>query len=160
MAAIAAGLTDSASLHWGLPYPQLGDQGAPARRSRRLALYPEWYRPVRSRIVDLLRLTDNWDGRGARRICERDLVEALEFMASVMQFDTLAPWIGPLSSGGLQLVWRQGDVEVEAVFDSARGERELIVAVGDREWDEPAERGASLFATVVDRLSTESHVSA
>lgn len=159
MVAITAKVVGSSSLNWGFDYPQLGEQGAHPR-SRRPALYPDWYRPVRARIIELMRLPENWDGRGAKSVSERDLDDALNFMAGVMRFDTVAPWIGPLSSGGLQLTWRQGDVEVEAVFDSARRERELIVAVGDREWDEPVEWGGSLFATVVDRLSAEPPVPA
>jgi hypothetical protein len=146
---------DSASLDWRMPYPQLGEPASSRRHAHRPALYPDWYWPVHSRIVELVRLRDDWDGRGARSIKQRDLVDALAFMSSVMRFDTVAPWIGPLSSGGVQLTWRMGDLEVEAVFDSARHERELIVVVGENEWDAPVERGASLFAQVVDRLSAE-----
>ncbi len=65
----------------------------------------------------------------------------------------MPPWIGRLASGGLQLTWHMGDVEVEAVFDQAREDRVIMLTVGHREWEEPISQGESLFATVVDRLS-------
>jgi len=82
-----------------------------------------------------------------------DIIDALTFLSHVMRDDTILPWVGRLSSGGIQMTWRSGDVEAEAVFDSARDERELIVSVGENEWDAPAGEAESLFATVVDRLS-------
>ena len=81
------------------------------------------------------------------------MIDALLFMERVMREDTCPPWIGRLSSGGVELAWRHGDVEVEAVFDRLRGDSALMVEVGDREWDAPADQGDSLFASVVDRLS-------
>ncbi len=82
-----------------------------------------------------------------------DIIEALNFLSRVMREDTRVPWIGRLSSGGIQLTWRAGDVEVEAVFDRARDERVLMVSVGENEWDAPVSDAESMFATVVDRLS-------
>jgi hypothetical protein len=82
-----------------------------------------------------------------------DLIAALDFLSRNMRDDTRPPWIGLLSSGGLELSWNCGDVEVEAVFDERRGENEVIVAVAGREWDSPVRDADQLFASVVDRLS-------
>jgi len=82
-----------------------------------------------------------------------DVIDALRFLGRVMHDDTPAPWIGRLNTGGLQLTWRSGDVEVEAVFDRAREEREVLVVVGENEWEAPADQADSLFATVVERLA-------
>ena len=49
--------------------------------------------------------------------------------------------------------WRVDEVEVEAVFDSTRGDEMVYVTVGDHEWESPADAAYSLFATVADRLS-------
>ena len=149
--AIAVSVDDSSSLKWGLDYPV-----QPPRAEGiaiRLSGYslPPWAGPVVSRIGELAALPP--DPRGSRPLSRDDVVDALDFLARVMRNDTASPWIGRLNSGGVQLTWRSGDVEVEAVFDRARNERDVIVAVGENEWEAPADHGESLFATVVDRLA-------
>lgn len=110
-----------------------------------------WVAPVATRLMELATLPRV--APGARRpMSFEDMVEALTFLSRVMREDTVVPWIGRLSSGGLQLTWQRGDVEVEAVFDGVRGERNVIVVVGDHEWEAPVDQADSLFATVVDRL--------
>ena len=113
---------------------------------------PSWAGAVVARIIDLVHL-DTIDPQVERPLNIEDVEDALSFLNRVMGEDTCLPWIGRLSSGGVQLAWSHADVEVEAVFDRLRGERELIVTVGDNEWDAPTDKGDSLFASVVDRLS-------
>jgi hypothetical protein len=117
---------------------------------------PPWLSPVAARLTELDALP-TVDPYGSRPMNFDDLVDALTFMSNVMQDETVAPWIGRLASGGLQLTWNVGDVEVEAVFDRARGDHVIMVTVGHSEWDASVDGGESLFATVVDRLS-ESHL--
>jgi hypothetical protein len=119
---------------------------------RRGAPLPPWADAVVSRIVELARL-ETVDPRSSRPLNRDDVIAALRFLDRVMREDTCPPWIGRLSSGGLELVWRHQDVEAEAVFDQLRGGSELIVEVGDNEWDAPADQADSLFAQVADRLS-------
>ena len=87
--------------------------------------------------------------RSARQsaVGTEDVIEALNFLSRVMRDDTPPPWIGRLSTGGVQLTWRSDDVEVEAVFDRARHEHDLMVTVGENEWDASAAEADSLFAT-------------
>jgi hypothetical protein len=144
-------IQNSASLHnyWPIRYPQ--GEALPSIQIAG-AEAPAWWPSVELRLMELMRLPPDWDGRGSRRLNPNDIVAAVHFLAEVMRPDTAAPWIGPLNSGGVQLAWKHGDVEAEAVFDEARGERDLLVAVGDNECEAPIESAASLFATVVDRL--------
>lgn len=138
------------TLLWDL----VDEQGARASLYRRAPSLPAWLNPVLARIVELAEL-DSVNPVVERPLNMDDAVEALEFLDRVMRIrgDTCIPWVGRLSSGGVQLAWQHADVEVEAVFDRLRGEAELIVSVGDNEWDAPADQGESLFASVVDRLS-------
>lgn len=119
---------------------------------------PPWAVPVASRIMELAALPRIAPG-GSRPMAVDDIVDALSFLTRVMRDDTAAPWIGRLSSGGVQVSWQREDVEVEAVFDRVRGERDVVVVVGENEWEAPVEQAESLFATVVDRLHVE-HASA
>jgi hypothetical protein len=114
--------------------------------------FPAWFPEAVERIVHLAD-APTLDPATSRPLNIEDAGDALVFMGRVMDEDTCLPWIGRLSSGGIELAWTHGDVEVEAVFDRLRGDRELIVTVGENEWDAPADEGYSLFATVVDRLS-------
>jgi hypothetical protein len=153
---------DSASVNWGLAYPPYV---SPEAWSSRFRIWltgdaPHWWHEIKPRLYDLVALAPNWDPRGSREVSLDDLEDALVFMTRVMRYDTPAPWIGPLASGGIELVWHVGNVEVEAVFDSARGERELLVCVGDNESEAPIDQAETLFATVVDRLEADDPVAA
>jgi hypothetical protein len=94
------------------------------------------------------------ESHGGRPLNLEDVEDALVFLSRVMTDVTPAPWIGRLSSGGIQLSWRStgGDVEVEAVFDRARNERTVIVATSDDERELPVDEAYSLFAQVAGRL--------
>ena len=143
---------DTSTLDWSV----LDEPRSPADRAialvRRGYAIPPWAGAVVARIVELAGL-DTIDPQLEQPLNIEDVGDALSFLDRVMAEDTCLPWIGRLSSGGVELAWKHADVEVEAVFDRLRGERELIVTVGDNEWDAPADKGDSLFASVADRLS-------
>lgn len=147
---------DSSSRDWRLVYPNVGLEvwGAQRREIHVRGAIPRWWAEVAPRLGELVQLRQDWDPRGSSPISRDDLEDALQFLSRVMRPDTPAPWIGPLASGGVELAWRAGNVEVEAIFDRARGECELLVSVGDRESEAPIDHAESLFAEVVDRLSS------
>lgn len=134
--------------------------GEPHSRARHvLALIREGYEPIPvwlvgvvDRINELAKL-DTVNPAVERPLSLHDAWNALDFMKRVMREDTCLPWIGRLSSGGVQLAWNHADVEVEAVFDHLRDEAAVLVSVGEREWDAPVDEADSLFANVADRLS-------
>jgi hypothetical protein len=144
-------VSDAVSLNWPLPGSQIINRLLPSI-SLTAQDMPSWAPAVMNRIdeLDALPFVDP-DGSAPMHV--PDVLAALEFLVRNMRDDTLPPWIGRLSSGGLELAWRSGDVEVEAVFDSAREDSVVIVSVAGNEWDAPVGESDSLFAGVVDRLS-------
>jgi hypothetical protein len=149
-------IDDMSSLGWAIEdeVPTVThDEGVIRLSGWRGRPLPPWATAVARRIVELARL-ETVDPRTSRPLSSQDVIAALRFLGRVMREDTSPPWIGRLSSGGVELAWRHLDVEAEAVFDHRRGEAELIVQVGDNEWDAPADKADSLFADVADRLST------
>lgn len=146
---------DSSSRDWRLVYPSAPPDiwHEPRDEIRVKGTIPQWWGEVAPRLYGLLQLQQDWDPRGSRPISRDDLGDALQFLNRVMRPDTPAPWIGPLASGGVELAWRAGNVEMEAIFDRARGECELLVSVGDNESEVAIQHAESLFAEVVDRLS-------
>jgi hypothetical protein len=143
---VATAAADTSTLDWSLDHAKARDDRVISLKRRGDAT-PAWAMPVVTRIMELAELTDDLP------LDIEDVSDALDFLDRVMAEDTCIPWIGKLSSGGVQLAWKHADVEVEAIFDRMRGERELLVAVGENEWDAPADKGDSLFFTVRDRLS-------
>lgn len=152
MNAFAIAANDSSSLRWGLPSP-LRREEEPLAVHLDVAGDNLWLASVIGRLRELAALP-GVDPRGSRPMDAEDLVEALSFMKRAMRPDTVAPWIGLLNTGGLQVNWRKGDVEIEAIFDRARDEHVVYVTVADREWEEPIPEAYSLFNSVVDRLSS------
>jgi hypothetical protein len=118
---------------------------------RKEAPIPSWWDGVLARLEELRE--EPIDSTVERPLNTADVYDALTFLDRVMREDTCPPWIGRLSSGGIELAWRHADVEAEAIFDRLSGDRELLVSVGDNEWDAPTDAGDSLFASVIDRLS-------
>lgn len=157
------GFQDSSSRDWRLVYPNvgLGDiWRAPQREIHVTGAIPGWWAQVAPRLGELVHLRQDWDPRGSSPISKDDLDDALQFLSRVMRPDTPAPWIGPLASGGVELAWHAGNVEVEAIFDRGRGECQLLVSVGDSESEAPIDHAESLFAEVADRLSAGDPVTA
>lgn len=114
---------------------------------------PRWWPTVFADVERLSRLPQNWDDRGAARINPFDVVDALLFLQRMMEPQTQAPRFAPLTSGGVELLWRGDNVEVEAVFDRNRGEQVLLVEAGDQDWEMPLDDAESLFLSVRDRLA-------
>lgn len=146
-------VSDSLTCKWGMPVAPVDvrERGSFVVGNAR-GVVPPWVGSVLARMQDL-DATSALEPFGARQIDIDDALEAVHFLVRNMRDDTVLPWIGRLSSGGIQLAWNQGDVEVEAVFDSLRDEHVVVVAVGDNEWDANVRDADQLFANVVDRLS-------
>lgn len=116
---------------------------------------PGWWSAVVDEIERLSLLPDNWDQRGAVRVNPHDILDALTFLDRVMADDTSTPRFAPLNSGGVELLWRGEDLEVEAVFDCRRDDRSLLVEVGEQEWETEIDAADSLFLSIRDRLSSQ-----
>jgi len=143
---------DMTTLEWALADEPRSRADRRASVIRRGEALPWWLDSILTRIQELAEL-EGLNPQSERPLNVEDVRDALRFLDRVMGRDTYLPSIGRLSSGGVAMAWKHGDVEVEAVFDRLRGDRELLVSVGDRDWDAPADKGDSLFASVVERLS-------
>lgn len=80
---------------------------------------PDWIRPAEHAIQRLMELPAGWDSYGARPI-EANAVDAiLQVLGRTMERYSPAPAVVPTASGGLQLEWHAGgiDLEVEATPD-------------------------------------------
>ncbi|MBI3683271.1 MAG: hypothetical protein HY235_23105 [Acidobacteria bacterium] len=64
---------------------------------------PAWLKPTIQSFLGLLQLPHNWDGYGAVRIQEQIVQQALMALVQVMDDDTPAPSVVPLSDGGVQV---------------------------------------------------------
>lgn len=149
---MAIAVQSASSLDWSINYPELEHSSETFRVSG--SSRPSWFPAVENRLNYLGSLKNNWDGRGAVPVSPSSLYDAIRFLVLTMREDTPAPWIGPLNSGGLQLVWTGDDLEIEAIFDSASGERVLAITddVEDREIPADHAEAAQLFAEAVRRL--------
>lgn len=151
---------DSSSRDWRLNYPRVGFATRREPEIHVTGPIPGWWTDLAPRVLQLMHLRPDWDPRGSTAVSRNNLQDAVTFLVRVMRPDTPAPWVGPLANGGVELAWHVGNVEVEAIFDRARGECELLVTVGENESEAPIEHAESLFAEVADRLSAGDPVAA
>lgn len=81
--------------------------------------------------LDYLRgLPDNWDGDGADPVTDTACLAAVEFLAAIVDSDTVPPYVVPLATGGVQLEWliAAHDLEVEFGPD---GEAHVLASDAD-----------------------------
>lgn len=85
---------------------QYWDYGAPQ---------PSWLMPALQGFANLVTLPANWDKEGASRIDGATINRALAATDRLLDADSPAPSIVPLSNGGLQIEWhrRRRDLEIE-----------------------------------------------
>lgn len=115
---------------------------------------PTWLENAVKKINQLAALP-HVDPYGSEPLSIEDVEDALGFLAAVMGDETIQPWIGRLASGGVQLTWEKGDIEIEAVFDRARDEHVVLFTDGEREWEAKAGEAPRDFAALAPRLSSD-----
>lgn len=78
---------------------------------------PVWLDPVMQQLRMLIALQQDWDSYGAPPLDPHVLRSAVRLLMRSMREETPAPFLVPLSTGGLQLEWHQGgfDIEVEVL---------------------------------------------
>lgn len=101
-----------------------------------------WVEPVVKRLNELARLGKDWDPRGSEPVTYEDAKAVADFLNACMAYDSPAPVITPLPSGGLELSWEVGGIELEVVFDSANNERSAILDVNGEETELSPEEAA------------------
>jgi len=75
--------------------------------------YP-WFSHVAHDLQEILKLPDNWDSYGARRI-DKQLVfyAASKVLAPCMQTNTPPPTTVPLNKGGIMFEWHREGIDLE-----------------------------------------------
>lgn len=80
---------------------------------------PFWLPVVIESLQELLELRDDWDSYGSGRILPAAAAEALVLVVNLMADGAKPPSIVPMSSGGIQLEWHDGQVDIEAEVDGS-----------------------------------------
>jgi hypothetical protein len=80
---------------------------------------PDWVIPVVSRLVELMRLPDNWDSYGAKPIDATTVRYFLEALIGLMRTNTPAPDVVPSPEGHLQAEWHLRGIDLEVEMISA-----------------------------------------
>jgi hypothetical protein len=110
-AASSGALTNPTEMSFEVPF-----QGGSYRVRVRSRVLPKWVVPAISSFMEMQNLRDNWNSYGAKRI-KRDLIsQSLNVLGQIMEQDSPAPSVVPLSDGGLQLEWHRKQQDLEIVF--------------------------------------------
>lgn len=87
-------------------------------------------------LSPILKLADNWDGRGARQVSQDSIKRALETVLMVRIASPEIPYFVPTSAGGIQLEWHLRNLDIEIELTS-NGRFDFFLEKGDElsEWD-------------------------
>lgn len=78
---------------------------------------PLWLVPSVRSLCELLWLEPNWDSFGALPVERRAVEQALAILFGTMQKTTPPPIAVPTSSGGIQLEWHLGGIDLEVELE-------------------------------------------
>ncbi|HUG69679.1 MAG TPA: hypothetical protein VMM76_18150 [Pirellulaceae bacterium] len=78
---------------------------------------PSWFAPVLHGFANLVTLSDNWDGEGAKRIDSAAINRALAAIEQLLPHDAPAPSIVPVPNSGLQIEWHRNGKDLEVEFN-------------------------------------------
>lgn len=114
---------------------------------------PIWLESVAEQLLDVLVLSDDWDGPGSRAPSEETVQVVLAVMYEIAKSTTQAPKLAPVPDGSLQLVWYAGGIELEITIEPSG---EVDIGLFDVEKD-AEEKGVTLqdprLADAISRLS-------
>ncbi|MCY3820355.1 MAG: hypothetical protein OXH52_13490 [Gammaproteobacteria bacterium] len=74
---------------------------------------PLWERGALSQLASIIILEKNWDSYGANPIEWSRVYQTFDLLHSVMDHDTPAPVLVPMTSGSIQLEWHTLDIDLE-----------------------------------------------
>lgn len=77
---------------------------------------PIWLDKVVDDLNELAKLGEDWDSYGSERIPKVLIDEAKKFVTSLEFEEIGAPFVVPISGGGIQLEWHKGTHELEIEF--------------------------------------------
>lgn len=80
---------------------------------------PQWVDSLVGGLSDVLTLPRDWDSYGSDPISDIPVRKAFCLMLKLMPPDGRAPWVVPLSEGGIQLEWHREGAVLEIEIDSS-----------------------------------------
>ena len=78
-----------------------------------------WFESVREQFESAISLPPGWDTYYGVPSSLSSVERALSFLVTHLQRNSVPPTVVPLSDGGIQLVWHQKALDVEATFPPA-----------------------------------------
>ena len=100
------------------------------------AIDPKWVAKAKYDLDRIMKLPDNWDSYGSPSIPEVLYKNAENFLRSLEVEDIEAPFVAPVSGGGIQFEWQNKtrELEIEFVQSNVFGYLKII-------GDEPVDEG-------------------
>lgn len=95
---------------------------------------PAWVDTFLDRMNAVGELQVGWDGAMGMVVSDRAIVRAMNLITEVMERETPAPAVVPVSDGGLQLEWHYPTLQIEVYID-ADGVATAWLQEGSRETD-------------------------
>jgi hypothetical protein len=78
---------------------------------------PDWIMPTLSSIVQFLTLPPGWNSHAAAPVTLTAAQVGLDVLVAAAEQAAPAPAVVPLSSGGLQIEWHAGGIDLEVAID-------------------------------------------
>ena len=75
-----------------------------------------WLAPALAQFESMMSLREGWDSYGGAPTSMSSVQTAISFLGNYLAVESMPPTVVPLSDGGLQLLWHQNGLEVEATF--------------------------------------------
>jgi len=99
------------------------------------AIDPKWLAKAKYDLYRIMKLPDNWDSYGSPSIPEVLYKNAENFLRCLEVEDIEAPFVAPVSGGGIQFEWQNKtrELEIEFVQSNVFGYLKII---GDEPFDE------------------------
>lgn len=88
----------------------------PAARTFVLSKAPGWFPIALAHLDDIRSLAENWDGEGGRAMPAEALETAALALDVALRMRAPAPFMTPMSRGGVQLEWTRNRRELELSF--------------------------------------------
>ena len=79
---------------------------------------PAWNDQVIFRLIEISNLSFNWDKHGGSPVKSELIYFTYNFLSSLLESNTHSPEIVPLSYGGIQVEWHDGDIDLEIEIES------------------------------------------
>jgi len=105
---------------------------------------PNWLSQTDQALQELLRLPPNWNSYGAQPIIPGNVTAAQDLLRAIVQPETPQPSVVPTVSGGVQLEWHTGGIDLEIEI---QGPGQFHV------WLEDPQENLELDGAEVSRLS-------